>query len=137
MDTKKNEGRKGEMKGRMKKGEVPSKTAAMLITFIICGAAILFLFLAFYSDLGMEPGFAPTVIYFGGNTGECASGERLACTTYEGCAGEKACMHGSWSGCRKIEECTPGEERLCPTHTCTSGIQTCNECGQWGRCMLP
>jgi hypothetical protein len=121
-----------------RKGQSPGKTAAMLALFILCGGAILFIFATFYSDLGRGPDVPPTTIVFDdGKPDECTSGDTRECISDSGCPGERRCMHGSWSTCAAYSVCTPGDERFCSTHTCTSGIQVCNDCGQWGRCTLP
>jgi hypothetical protein len=109
----------------------------MLLMFALTASIIMLLFVSFYSELGMDDEVPPTTIVFDdGLEDECISGQTMECTADSGCPGEKSCLHGSWSRCTAYSVCTPGEERFCSTHTCTSGVQACNDCGQWGRCTL-
>lgn len=109
-----------------------SRAAAVVLLFAVCAGGVLIALGALWPDPEEGDGLAPTLVAFG-EAGECASGEREACVS-EGCGGERICMHGSWSGCFVYDECTPGEERFCEAYGCSSGVQTCDECGQWGEC---
>ncbi|MBN2121954.1 hypothetical protein JW721_02765 [Candidatus Micrarchaeota archaeon] len=112
-----------------------SRTAAVVLLFAVCAIGILLSLGMFWPELEEEHGIPPTLIRLGeGEANECGSGAREPCTEGEGCAGERVCMHGSWSGCFVYDECTPGEERFCAMGGCSSGVQTCNDCGQWGEC---
>jgi hypothetical protein len=112
-----------------------SRTAAVVMLFAVCAAGILLSLGALWPVDGEEQGIPPTLITLGaGEATECESGAKEACEAQGGCAGERVCMHGSWSVCFAYDECTPGEERFCSAWGCTSGVQRCNECGQWGEC---
>jgi hypothetical protein len=112
-----------------------SRTAAVVLLFALCAGGILLALWAILPVEGDSAGIAPTILIFGpSGDEECISGATSECKTDGGCEGERVCMHGFWSGCFVRDECTPGEERFCNALGCTSGVQKCNECGQWGEC---
>jgi hypothetical protein len=108
----------------MSKGNLFRWIPLFLSFFII--AAVVFLT---YPESKLTSGKAPI------SKKECVVGEMMECNLH-GCKGYRICRSAGWSECIIPMQCKPGDKRRCYVTKCKAGWQTCNECGEWGECVL-
>ena len=67
----------------------------------------------------------------------CTSGIVEGCVLESGDPGERRCLGGEWTNCQS-GSCEAGETRQCETACGTSGMETCQDGGEWGNiCVAP
>jgi len=67
---------------------------------------------------------------------ECLEGEVKNCT-YQNCPGKMICEGGKFSSCVIAQKiCKSGDKVGCLIDGCKFGYRICNECGQYGECII-